>query len=143
MIYDIYTCVAIIGCILAELFTGYPLFPGEDEKDQLSCIIEIFGLPKKRILATCKREKYFITSKGQPRYCIEKTDGKGNVKLIGSYTQKGKYRGPPMSRDFLTSLNNCPDALMVDFIRRCLAVNPDERMTPAEALHHGWLRNRP
>merc|ERR1711962_754927 len=30
-----------LGCILAELLTGYPLLPGEDEGDQLSCIIEL------------------------------------------------------------------------------------------------------
>lgn len=25
-----------LGCILAELLTGYPLLPGEDESDQVS-----------------------------------------------------------------------------------------------------------
>lgn len=29
------------GCILAELFTGYPLFPGENEVEQLACIMEV------------------------------------------------------------------------------------------------------
>jgi len=31
-----------LGCILAELLTGHPLFPGEDEGDQLACIIEVY-----------------------------------------------------------------------------------------------------
>lgn len=26
-----------LGCILAELLTGYPLLPGEDESDQVDC----------------------------------------------------------------------------------------------------------
>lgn len=30
-----------LGCIIAELYTGYPLFPGEDEADQLACIMEV------------------------------------------------------------------------------------------------------
>lgn len=30
-----------LGCILAELLTGYPLLPGEDEGDQLACTIEV------------------------------------------------------------------------------------------------------
>ncbi|KAJ6166776.1 hypothetical protein N7470_002223 [Penicillium chermesinum] len=34
-----------LGCILAELFTGYPIFPGENEQEQLACIMEIFGPP--------------------------------------------------------------------------------------------------
>ena len=33
------------GCILAELLTGYPLLPGEDEGDQLACMIELLGMP--------------------------------------------------------------------------------------------------
>lgn len=31
------------GCILAELYTGYPLLPGEDEGDQLALMMELFG----------------------------------------------------------------------------------------------------
>ena len=34
-----------LGCILAELLTGYPLLPGEDESDQLACMIELLGMP--------------------------------------------------------------------------------------------------
>lgn len=34
-----------LGCIMAELYTGYPLFPGENEVDQLACIMEVtFGI---------------------------------------------------------------------------------------------------
>ncbi|KAG1126180.1 hypothetical protein G6F42_008041 [Rhizopus arrhizus] len=34
------------GCILAELYTGRPLFPGENELDQLACIMQLLGVPK-------------------------------------------------------------------------------------------------
>ena len=33
------------GCILAELYTGYPLFPGSNETEQLACIMEVLGVP--------------------------------------------------------------------------------------------------
>ena len=33
-----------LGCILAELYTGYPLFPGENEVEQLACIMEVSDL---------------------------------------------------------------------------------------------------
>ena len=29
------------ACILVELYTGYPLFPGENEQEQLLCIMEV------------------------------------------------------------------------------------------------------
>jgi dual specificity tyrosine-phosphorylation-regulated kinase 2/3/4 len=38
------------GCILVELFTGYPIFPGENEQEQLSLIMEVRGLPSEQIL---------------------------------------------------------------------------------------------
>ena len=30
-----------LGCILAELYTGYPLFPGENEVEQLACTMAV------------------------------------------------------------------------------------------------------
>jgi serine/threonine protein kinase len=30
-----------LGCILAELYTGGPLFPGESEAEQMACIMEV------------------------------------------------------------------------------------------------------
>lgn len=47
------------GCILAELYTGYPLFPGETEVHQLACIQELLGLPLPEILNLATRKNYF------------------------------------------------------------------------------------
>jgi dual specificity tyrosine-phosphorylation-regulated kinase 2/3/4 len=43
-----------LGCILAELLTGYPIFPGENEGDQLGLIMEVFGKPDREVLAEGK-----------------------------------------------------------------------------------------
>ena len=48
------------GCILAELYTGYPLFPGEDEVEQLACIMEVMGLPPSRVLEASSRRRLFF-----------------------------------------------------------------------------------
>lgn len=48
------------GCILAELYTGYPLFPGENEVEQLACIMEIFGMPSPSLLGEAQRRKLFF-----------------------------------------------------------------------------------
>ena len=49
-----------LGCILAELFTGYPLFPGENEVEQLACVMEIFGLPPKELVDKAQRRRVFF-----------------------------------------------------------------------------------
>jgi len=40
------------ACILVELYTGYPLFPGENEQEQLLCIMEVRYLPALSARAT-------------------------------------------------------------------------------------------
>ena len=32
-----------VGCIMAELYIGYPIFPGDSEHDQMSRIMEMIG----------------------------------------------------------------------------------------------------
>jgi dual specificity tyrosine-phosphorylation-regulated kinase 2/3/4 len=36
--------------VLAELCSGYPIFPGENEMDQLGLIMEICGKPEGHLL---------------------------------------------------------------------------------------------
>jgi len=38
------------GCIMAELYTGMPLFPGENEAEQLALFMEVNGIPEDYIL---------------------------------------------------------------------------------------------
>lgn len=72
-----------LGCILAELLTGFPLLPGEDEADQLACIMELLGMPPQKLLDQSRRAKNFISSKGIPRYsnCSTMADGKFSLSL--------------------------------------------------------------
>lgn len=49
-----------LGCILAELYTGYPLFPGENEADQLSCIMEVLGNPPNSVIEAASRRRLFF-----------------------------------------------------------------------------------
>ena len=48
------------GCILAELYTGYPLFPGENEVEQLACIMEVMCLPPNNVLDQATRRRLFF-----------------------------------------------------------------------------------
>ena len=131
-----------LGCILAELLTGFPLLPGEDEPDQLACIIELLGTPPKSILDKAKRARQFISTKGVPRYCGFTFNASGATELSGGMSRRGKFRGPPASKELETALKGCSDPLFLDFIKRCLEWDPELRMTPAQALRHPWLRRR-
>ncbi|GFY51407.1 dual specificity tyrosine-phosphorylation-regulated kinase 2 [Trichonephila inaurata madagascariensis] len=131
-----------LGCILAELLTGYPLLPGEDESDQLACMIELLGMPSQKLLEQSKRAKTFVNSKGYPRYCTATVQPDGKLVLSGGRSRRGKLRGPPASKDWIRALRGCDDVLFIDFLKRCLEWDPAIRMTPPAALRHGWLRRR-
>ncbi|XP_041110033.1 dual specificity tyrosine-phosphorylation-regulated kinase 2 isoform X1 [Polyodon spathula] len=131
-----------LGCILAELLTGYPLLPGEDEGDQLACMIELLGMPTQKLLDSSKRAKNFVSSKGYPRYCTVTSLPDGSTILNGGRSRRGKLRGPPGSKECVTALKGCDDPLFLDFLKQCLEWDPSLRMTPSQALRHPWLRRR-
>ncbi|KAE8623679.1 hypothetical protein XENTR_v10005693 [Xenopus tropicalis] len=130
------------GCILVELLTGYPLFPGEDEGDQLACMMELLGAPPPKLLEQAKRAKNFINSKGYPRYCTVTTLPNGTTVLNGSRSRRGKMRGAPGSKDWVAALKGCEDSLFIDFLKGCLTWDPVARMTPSQALRHQWISKR-
>ena len=101
------------GCILAELYTGYPLFPGENETDQLAYIMEICGVPDKAVLDYATRKHLFFNSNDEP---IITPNSRGKVRVVNSKT--------------LESVLNCTEELFIDFLKGCLKWSPMERMTP-------------
>ncbi|XP_058138594.1 dual specificity tyrosine-phosphorylation-regulated kinase 4 isoform X1 [Dasypus novemcinctus] len=111
-----------LGCIMAELYTGYPLFAGENEVEQLACIMEVLGLPPARFIQMASRRQTFFDSKGFPKNITN---------------NRGKKRYPD-SKD-LTMVLKTYDTSFLDFLRRCLVWEPSLRMTPDQALKHAWI----
>ncbi|VEL19203.1 unnamed protein product, partial [Protopolystoma xenopodis] len=99
-----------LTCLVVKLrIQGTPLFPGEDEGDQLACIIELLGMPPQRLLDQCKRTRQFFSSThGYPRYCTT-TDSEGRAVLRPGKSKRGKLRGLPGSRSLQQALNGCED----------------------------------
>ena len=54
------------GAIVAELFTGFPLFPGESEVEQLAYIMELYGLPSDDVLKIAQRKHLFFHKNNEP-----------------------------------------------------------------------------
>lgn len=115
-----------LGCILAELWTGYPIFPGENEQEQLACIMEIFGPPDRHLVEKCTRKKLFFDSVGKPRVTV---------------SSKGRRRRPS-SRTLQQALKT-EDEAFIDFIARCLRWDPDRRLKPSDAISHPFVTGLP
>eukprot|EP00956_Cyclotella_meneghiniana_P003227 scaffold3932_cov87-Cyclotella_meneghiniana.AAC.31 len=65
------------GCILFELTTLYPLFPGADELDQINRIHRVLGTPSPSVLANLK--KY---ASAQANFSFKQQHGIGLSKLL-------------------------------------------------------------
>ncbi|TGJ79423.1 hypothetical protein E0Z10_g9348 [Xylaria hypoxylon] len=111
-----------LGCILAELYTGVPIFPGENEQEQLACIMEVFGPPEKHLIEKSTRKKLFFDSMGKPRLTV---------------STKGRRRRP--SSKTLQQAIKCDDEPFLDFLARCLRWDPDRRLKPEEAIRHEFI----
>lgn len=70
-----------LGCILYELFVGYPLFPGEDEKEHMAMLIEVKGIPQRSVLARATRRKVFFDEDYKP---LPALNAKGKVRVPAS-----------------------------------------------------------
>ncbi|KAK4556968.1 serine/threonine protein kinase, CMGC, dual-specificity [Recurvomyces mirabilis] len=115
-----------LGCILAELWTGYPLFPGENEQEQLACIMEIFGPPDRHLVERCTRKKLFFDSVGKPRVTVS---SKGRRRRVSSKT--------------LQQVLKCEDEAFLDFVARCLRWDPERRLRPDDAVGHPFVTGQP
>jgi dual specificity tyrosine-phosphorylation-regulated kinase 2/3/4 len=111
-----------LGCILAELFTGYPIFPGENEQEQLACIMEVFGPPEKHLIEKSSRKKLFFDSLGKPRLTV---------------SSKGRRRRP--SSKELRQVLKCDDEAFLDFLAKCLRWDPARRLNPHQAMMHEFV----
>lgn len=110
------------GCILAELFTGYPIFPGENEHDQIGYMMEVNGLPPLELLKRGMRSHLFFDKDGLP---------------IQVPNSNGKIRMP--NTKFLHEVLDCNEESFLDFIEKCFEWIPEERLSPSMALRHEWI----
>ena len=100
-----------VGCILAELLGGKPLFRGKDYVDQLNQILMILGTPPESTL-----------------------------QRIGSHRAQNYVRSLPITRK-ASYEELFPDAnpLALDLLERMLTLDPRERITVRDALNHKYL----
>nr|VWO95124.1 Protein kinase domain-containing protein [Ganoderma boninense] len=112
-----------LGCIMAELYTGFPIFPGENEQEQLACIMEVLGAPEKDFINRSSRKRLFFDTTGAPRPVVN---------------SKGKRRRPG-TKTLAQALKNPSDEQFVDFITKCLMWDPERRLKPQAALRHPYI----
>ncbi|CCW61029.1 unnamed protein product [Phytomonas sp. EM1] len=99
------------GCIMAELITTRPLFPGSNEVDQLFKIMDVLGSPSEKTwpdgIVLAKKIRYMFP-------CMQ---GRGLVKALPKHSP----------------------AQIIDLISCMLTYDPKNRFTAEQCLQHSYL----
>lgn len=101
-----------VGCILAELLGGKPIFKGRDYVDQLCQILNYLGTPPEETLSRIGSQR------------------------AQEYVRKLPYTPKIPFSQLYPNAN--PEAL--DLLERMLTFDPTDRITVQEALEHPYLR---
>ncbi|PFH51897.1 hypothetical protein AMATHDRAFT_74594 [Amanita thiersii Skay4041] len=100
-----------IGCILAELLLGRPLFKGKDYVDQLNKVLDVLGTPDDTI-----------------------------IKKIGSDKAQAYVKSLPLKKILpLRDVIPMADPQAIDLLNKMLAFDPSDRIDVPDALDHPWL----
>ncbi|XP_035258258.1 mitogen-activated protein kinase 12 [Anguilla rostrata] len=100
-----------VGCIMAEMLSGKPLFKGNDHLDQLTEIMKITGTPTQEFISK-----------------LQSQDAKNYIKSL-----------PKIQKTDLRVLFSKVNPLAVSVLERMLVLDPERRASAAEALSQPYF----
>ncbi|KAL6779722.1 CDKH1 [Auxenochlorella protothecoides x Auxenochlorella symbiontica] len=113
-----------VGCIMAELLTREPLFPGKGEIDQLGKIFGLLGTPTEETWPGLDRLPNFR---------------KFNFRQERKNTLRAAFPPPGPVFDGRPTLSEAGFDLLSSLLSLC----PERRISAAEALQHPWFKEHP
>ncbi|XP_055986999.1 homeodomain-interacting protein kinase 3 isoform X3 [Sorex fumeus] len=141
-----------LGCVIAELFLGWPLYPGALEYDQIRYISQTQGLPGEQLLNVgTKSTRFFcretdISHSGWRLKTLEEHEAETGMKS----KEARKYIFN--SLDDIVHVNTVMDLEgsdllaekadrreFVSLLKKMLLIDADLRITPAETLNHPFV----
>ncbi|KAI5068297.1 hypothetical protein GOP47_0016642, partial [Adiantum capillus-veneris] len=100
-----------VGCVFFEILSLFPLFPGNNELDQIQKIHKVLGTPPPQVLDKLRRRSQHAD------FSFPQQDGTGIARLI-------PHASPAC----------------IELLNKLLAYNPEERWSARQALRHIYFK---
>ena len=103
-----------VGCVLFEMATLFPLFPGDNEIDQMKKIQNILGPPPEDVINLYQQNDF-----------DKKTMTSLDINIVG--------------KGFEKYLSHCGE-LFIDLLKKLIVYNPEERLSAKQAIQHNYFQ---
>ncbi|XP_067654332.1 homeodomain-interacting protein kinase 2-like isoform X1 [Haliotis asinina] len=146
-----------LGCVIAELFLGWPLYPGSSEYDQIRYVSQTQGLPAEHMLSSAtKTTRFFVRDNTDSSYPFwrlkspEEHEAETKIKskearkyifnCLDDIGQVGMRINVPTDLEGSELLAEKVDRReFIDLLKRMLTLDQERRITPGEALNHHFI----
>jgi len=132
-----------VACVLYELFTGSILFSGRTNNHMLSLFMDLKGpFPKKMLRKGAFRDQHFEGEPGFAFYLLDVDPATGQPirRVIHSPQAKEGMRDRLMGLTGSGGSQRKAVVAFADFLDKMLALDPDKRLTVAQALRHEFIQ---
>lgn len=143
-----------LGCVIAELFLGWPLYPGSSEYDQIRYISQTQGLPAEHMLSNAtKTTRFFIRENTDSNYPFWRLKTPEEHELETKIKSKEARKYIFNCIDDMAQINVPTDLEgsellaeqvdrreFIDILKRMLTLDQERRIKPGEALNHHFIR---
>ncbi|KAJ8391963.1 hypothetical protein AAFF_G00082730 [Aldrovandia affinis] len=141
-----------LGCVIAELFLGWPLYPGASEYDQIRYISQTQGLPAEYLLSAGTKTTRFFNRDPDSTYPLwrlkTQEDHEGETGIKSKEARKYIFNClDDMAQVNMTSDLEGSEMLaekadrreFIDLLTKMLTIDADKRITPIETLNHPFV----
>ena len=130
-----------LGCVLAELFLGVPLFPGQSEIHLIECIYDFLGPFPERLLLESPRKTDIFLNDGRVKNDFE---AKSHFYPYFQYSTIEElilnYSITSQAHEILDKNEKNKRILFIDFLKKLLSLDPLFRPSAEEALQNKFLK---
>ncbi|XP_072282170.1 homeodomain-interacting protein kinase 1 isoform X6 [Pyxicephalus adspersus] len=138
-----------LGCVIAELFLGWPLYPGASEYDQIRYISQTQGLPAEYLLSAGTKTSRFFNRDSDVGYPLWRLKTPEEHEIETGIKSKEARKYIFNCLDDMAQVNMSTDLEgtdmlaekadrreYIDLLKKMLTIDADKRITPIKTLNH-------